>query len=271
MLAWQRLIQAMRPQTLVQNLQGEGRPEIDGVYITRSFIRLVGCQAGFAKGPARARYVAVKITLPVKSQYADCLFLNAGISAIYDAVAERMSARMGNTIANHVLETAVKSEVCTIVISIHKTNSFSTCFQRRILRAIQARLSSFDDKAGTKTRTLGERVFPSRKRDHELGWRLDWGERRWVDGVWRLTLDLQPNQDAALRQLRERARGLHKSLGLLIIHLDDPKKLPESLDVTTLFGTIVDEDDMQDMKVQRREERVRKGKQEHKTFKGNAR
>lgn len=118
--------------------------------------------------------------------------------------------------------------------------------------------------------TTGTRVFPSKtdSGDRQLGWRIDWSGQRWVDGVWQTTLDLQPNRNAKLRQLRERARGLHTSLGLLIIRSDDREKLPKNFDVTALFGTIVDEDDMQKTKEQRKEKRRLEKKQERKVNQG---
>lgn len=126
------------------------------------------------------------------------------------------------------------------------------------------------------TGLLGRRVYPPQceKKDREYGWRLDWKGLRAIRGVPTLILELQPNKEAAMKQLRKHARRSHTSLGLLRIPLDKKKKLPENMDVMALFKLIVDEKDMQEIKdaLEREDhlEKVKGSGREWKGTKGNA-
>lgn len=119
--------------------------------------------------------------------------------------------------------------------------------------------------------TTGFRMFPNKSKDIKIGWRVDFkGVHEDREG-WLLTLELQPNRDAKLRGLRERARGLHTVLGLLRVRLDDQKKIPAGLDVTGLLATIVGRKEARDIdNAMKREGRTGKMKRVWKKMGANA-
>lgn len=97
-------------------------------------------------------------------------------------------------------------------------------------------------------------MFPNESKDVEVGWRVDYKGVHEDRRGWWLTLELQPNIDANLRGLRERARGLHAVLGLLRIRLDDQKKIPAGLDVVGLLATIISKKEADDHKKSMKQE-----------------
>lgn len=127
--------------------------------------------------------------------------------------------------------------------------------------------------SGSKTGHIGRRLFPPKndgKTDEQTGWRLDWKGVRESNGAPMLTLEIQPNKDAKMQQLRRLARRSHTTLALLRVPLDHQKKLPEKMDVASLFKFVVNKQDVREAKeISEWEAGVMKGNQEEKGTKRN--